>query len=70
MFEPNEIKKLREKMLLTQTEFAELLGVAFETVNRYENGKSTPTIKVKRKLAELMKQYNIEVKWWLPWLKE
>ena len=62
MFEPNEIKKLREKMLLTQTEFAELLGVAFETINRYENGKSTPTIKVKRKLAELMKQYNIEVK--------
>ena len=47
-------------MLLTQTEFAELLGVAFETVNRYENGKSIPTMKVKRKLAELFKQYEIE----------
>lgn len=60
MFAPDKIKKLREKMLLTQTEFAELLGVAFETVNRYVNGKSIPTMKVKRKLAELFKQYEIE----------
>lgn len=65
MFAPDKIKKLREKMLLTQTEFAELLGVAFETVNRYENGKSIPTMKVKRKLAELFKQYEIEE--WLKW---
>lgn len=65
MFAPDKIKKLREKMLLTQTEFAELLGVSFETVNRYENGKSIPTMKVKRKLAELFKQYEIEE--WLKW---
>ena len=28
------IKQLRSKMILSQVEFAELLGVAFSTVNR------------------------------------
>ena len=40
-------------MMMTQTEFAEYLGVSFATVNRYENGKSKPTFKVQRKLAEI-----------------
>ena len=34
------IKELRNKMLLTQKEFADRLGVSFETVNRWENGGS------------------------------
>lgn len=55
------IKKLRNKMILTQTEFAVLLKVSFGTVNRWENGKFTPTVKVKRKLAPLFKKYGIEV---------
>lgn len=38
-------KKLRERALLTQTEFAELVGVAFSTVNRWETGKARPNIK-------------------------
>lgn len=38
-------KKLRERALLTQTEFAELVGVAFSTVNRWEAGKARPNIK-------------------------
>lgn len=33
---PEEIKKLRKRALLTQTEFAEIVGVAFSTVNRWE----------------------------------
>lgn len=53
MFKPEDIKKIRLNLMLTQQEFAELLGVAYETVNRYENGKSNPTLKVQRKLAEL-----------------
>lgn len=56
------IKELRLKMLLTQTEFAHYLGVSFESVNRWENGKNEPTMKIKRKLAKLIKNYNIEVK--------
>ena len=53
MFKPEDIKKIRLNLMLTQQEFAELLGVAQETVNRYENGKSNPTLKVQRKLSEL-----------------
>lgn len=55
------IKKLRNKMLLSQVEFAELLGVSFASVNRWENGQHEPTIKIKRKLRALFKEYDIKV---------
>jgi Predicted transcriptional regulators len=48
-----KIKELREKMLITQTELAEILGVSFATVNRWENKKCEPTIKAKRRLRDL-----------------
>lgn len=54
------IIKLREKMIFTQTEFAQLLGVSFATVNRWETGKHEPTIKMKRKLKALFKEYKID----------
>lgn len=53
------IKQLRNKMILSQVEFAGLLGVAFSTVNRWESGLYAPTIKAKRKLAPLFEKYNI-----------
>ena len=55
------IKELREKMILSQTEFAKELGVSFASVNRWENGQFEPTIKVKRKLAPYFKKYKIKV---------
>ncbi|MBO6261999.1 MAG: helix-turn-helix transcriptional regulator [Bacilli bacterium] len=58
---PEAIKKLRNKMLLTQTEFANLLGVKFGTVNRWEAGAFEPTMKTKRKLARLFKEHGIVV---------
>ncbi len=54
-----KIKKLRDEMLLTQEEFGEVLGVSLVTVNRWENGKFEPAIKVKRKLRQLFIEYNI-----------
>lgn len=54
-----EIKKLRETMLITQTELAGLLGVSFVSVNRYENNQHEPTMKVKRELMRLFKEQNI-----------
>jgi transcriptional regulator with XRE-family HTH domain len=39
---PLQIKKLRRKLQLTQEKFAEVLGVSFATVNRWENGKASP----------------------------
>ena len=51
------IKKLRSKMLLTQMEFAEYLGVSFASINRWETGRFEPTMKIKRKLAPLFKEH-------------
>ena len=53
------IKLLREKMFLTQEEFAAFLGVSFSSVNRWERGHYEPTMKVKRKLNGLFKGYGI-----------
>ena len=55
------IKELSKKLILTQAEFAELLGVSFQSINRWERGKHEPTIKVNRKLATYIKEYGIEV---------
>lgn len=55
------IKTLRKKLILSQTEFAKLLGVSYATVNRWESGNFELTIKSKRKLAPYFKKYNIEI---------
>ena len=55
------IKKLRSKMLLTQMEFADYLGVSFASINRWEKARFEPTMKIKRKLAPLFKEHGIEV---------
>lgn len=55
------IKTLRKKLILSQTEFAKLLGVSFATVNRWESGRFEPTIKSKRKLAVYFKKYKIDL---------
>ena len=57
----NLIKMLRKKLILTQTELADLLKVSFSSVNRWENGKHEPTTKIKRKIVELCEKNNIEI---------
>ena len=54
------IKALRSKMTLSQVEFAQLLGVSFASVNRWETGKHEPTIKIKRKIKALMREYDVK----------
>jgi DNA-binding XRE family transcriptional regulator len=53
------IRQLREKMILSQTEFAVLLGVSNVTISRWETGKSFPTIKLKRKLMQMFTEHKI-----------
>jgi putative transcriptional regulator len=55
------LRALREKLLITQTELAQKLGVSYASVNRWENGKCEPTMKIKRKIRELLVKNNIEV---------
>lgn len=54
-------KDLRNKLLLSQTEMASLLGISFASVNRYENGKHDPTIKVKRRIKDLCLENKIDI---------
>ena len=47
-------------MLISQGELAEILSVSLVTVNRWENDKFEPTIKIKRELQALFKENNIK----------
>lgn len=53
------IKKLRNKMFLTQSEFAKELGVSIASVARWEAGENEPTMKVKKKLNVLFTKYKL-----------
>lgn len=55
------IKKLREKMIVSQGEFAKIVGASVASVNRWEKGFFEPTIKTKRKLAKLFEKYEIKI---------
>ena len=56
-----QIKAVRLKLHMSQTEFASLFGVSFATVNRWENGKTTPNYRSQRTFDELCKKKNISV---------
>ena len=51
---PDILKQVRAKLELSQEELANRLGVAFSTLNRWENGKSAPRGKAKQAIADLM----------------
>lgn len=55
---PLEIKELRLKLKKTQEEFARVLGVAFPTVNRWENGVTKPSRLALDKLKATAKELN------------
>jgi DNA-binding transcriptional regulator YiaG len=55
-----KVHKLRDKLILSQSEMAAMLGVTFATVNRWENGKHEPSIKQKRAIHTLCVKYGIE----------
>lgn len=48
-------------MVLSQTEFAEKMGVSFATINRWENGRHEPTYKAKRQIIALCKKYKVKM---------
>jgi len=53
------IKKLRNKMFLTQSEFAKELGVSISSVARWETGENESTMKIKKKLNDLFIKYKM-----------
>lgn len=44
---------------MNQTEFAQVLGVSFSTVNRWENNKAFPNYQAFKKIKDFCKQNNI-----------
>lgn len=55
------IKDIRQRGLLSQTDFAKELGVSFSTVNRWETGKTLPTYKAMKSIETFCFNHNIEV---------
>lgn len=47
------ILKLRERFEMSQSMLADKIGVAFNTVSDYENGRVMPSMKVAWKIADL-----------------
>lgn len=55
-----DIKAIREKAVLTQAEFAQLIKVSLRTVQSWEQGRSEPSIKFKRKVIAFCRRRKIE----------
>lgn len=56
---PKEIRRIRQRSFLTQQEFANALGVAFSTVNRWESGHSKPNLKAMKSINTFCVDNNI-----------
>lgn len=56
---PVYIKKLRDKMFLSQSDLAKILNVSNVTICRWELGKFEPTIKCKKQLNKLFIKANL-----------
>lgn len=55
------IKAIREQLMLTQSEFADLIGVTFQTISNWETGKSKPYAKRKRTIVKICKKKGINI---------
>lgn len=56
---PEEIRRLRQRLFLTQQDFAEKIGVAFSTVNRWESGRVKPNLKAMKSINAFCLENNI-----------
>jgi DNA-binding transcriptional regulator YiaG len=54
------IRAIRQRLQMTQEDFAHMIGVTFSTVNRWENGKSAPNRIALRLLRGLEKKVKPE----------
>ena len=52
------IKKIRQDNNLTQKEFADKLGVTFQAVSKWENGKNVPDIAILKQISD---DFNVDI---------
>lgn len=53
---PKLVKELRQRLGLTQEQFAQKVGVTYGSVNHWENGKRTPQPFLVRRLLEMKEE--------------
>lgn len=51
---PEQIRKLRKKNQLTQAQMAEILGVKFQSISKWENGTTMPDTAMLPKIADCL----------------
>ena len=49
------IKKIREENKLTQKELADKLGVTYQAVSKWENGKNVPDISIIKEMSKMFR---------------
>jgi transcriptional regulator with XRE-family HTH domain len=50
------VRELRQAMKLSQEKFADELGMTFPTINRWENGRATPSPLALKQIDSLLEQ--------------
>jgi len=55
-----KIKAIRISCIMSQETFANSIGVSFATVNRWETGKTKPTLKTMKLIDEFCKNNSID----------
>ena len=56
----DKIKIARQTLLLSQQDFAKVLGVGYTTLNRWENGLRQPNYRGQRAFKELCEKHGID----------
>lgn len=57
---PDEIKKIRQRLFMTQEDFAKEIGVAFSTVNRWEGAKVKPNLSAMKSIKEFCIKHDVD----------
>jgi len=54
------VKEVRGQLMLTQEQLGKLLGVAFSTINRWEQGHNEATFLARKKFDNFCKEHGIK----------
>jgi transcriptional regulator with XRE-family HTH domain len=54
------IKKVRKQLGITQEQLARELDISFSTINRWENGHTSPSKLARRRLLEFCSNKNLD----------